>query len=72
MRFQNGDIVRIGKNTRYYGMSESNPRDMNGTTIEATSGLFGVCIDVRWDNGNINSYDEGDLKLVRRGNGSDE
>ena len=65
-----GNVVRIGKDSRYYGMSHSNPSDVNGvvTDIDEPSHDDDHFISVKWDNGDDNVYRPEDLKLVRRAN----
>ena len=69
MRFREGDIVKIRKDSRYSNENEhagsSNPPNTEGTVIEIRSGS--LCVRTRWDNGLRNSYEEKDLGLVRRG-----
>lgn len=64
MRFREGDIVRIRKNSGYI-VSIKNPRGWNGTIVEIISLDI---IKVKWhnDKNNYNTYDEDDLRLVRR------
>lgn len=64
MRFNVGDIVRIAKDGRYYGINKSNPKDTNGYIKRIGGYMIRVC----WDNDTENAYNEHDLKLVRRGN----
>ena len=59
--FNIGDIVRIKKDSPYYGSSRpSNPKDINGVVQDIDCGN----LYVYWDNGYANSYREGDLELV--------
>ena len=63
--FKEGDRVRIIENSRYYGISETNPAKDVGT-IQSIS----VCEDltlpirVKWDSGSFNTYADEDLELV--------
>ena len=67
-----GDRVRISKKSQFYnppGSSESNPSDVTGTiekVNECNTPEF--CYSVKWDNGEKNSYMEGDLYLYRGDN----
>ncbi len=66
MRFREGDIVKISKKSFFYG---SNPMSANPMGVEGKIHKFdptGLPIEVKWTNGEKNSYDEDDLKLVRR------
>lgn len=64
MRFRIGDIVKISKDSSFYGISEkTNPRDVEGRIIELQIGNW---IRVAWNNGYKNSYFEIDLRLVRK------
>jgi hypothetical protein len=69
-----GDRVRISKGSQFYSTagSESNPSDVTGTiekVNECKTPEF--CYSVKWDNGEKNSYMEGDLYLYRGDNKSD-
>lgn len=64
MRFKVDDIVRISKDSQYYGRDpEYNPKDINGKIVNISSGIK---IRVDWDTGGDNGYNEDDLRLVRR------
>ncbi|NVM46733.1 MAG: hypothetical protein HWN79_17640 [Candidatus Lokiarchaeota archaeon] len=74
-RFRVGDIVRIAKNSRYYGVNKGdhNPPDTNGRILDIdSSGWTLLPINVTWyDTGDYLSsndafYGENDLRLVRR------
>ena len=69
MRFNEGDVVRISKDSTYFGRSNDNPRNVNGiiTRINELTGLI-MPITVEWVGGEVNVYREIDLKLVRRKN----
>lgn len=66
MELNIGDVVRIKEGTEYYfcGM-RSNPNDIDGVIIE-----FKKISDapykyrVKWNNGEVNSYRDGDLVLI--------
>ena len=70
MRFQEGDTVRIAKNSEPYASNSEpyasnsgyNPKDMDGRIIDIIRGR----IAVQWGNGRQNGYDERDLKLRSR------
>ena len=64
MRFQVGDTVRIASDCQYlsYGHAD-NPKDTDGTIREIE---HNDVIVVDWDNGNMNEYDERDLRLRSR------
>ena len=66
MRFNIGDVVRIGKKSVHYGGSEHNPADMDGEFYQYLPEEPGYIYRVRWENGNTNSYREEDLRLRRR------
>lgn len=67
MRFQVGDIVRIGKESEYYECDwRDNPKDMNGVITEFYEYGDDTRIMVVWDDGETNSYVELDLKLRGR------
>lgn len=62
MRFRVNDAVRIAKNSEYYRGTSNDPKEMDGeiTLIQHSS------IQVKWENGTINYYNERDLRLRRR------
>ncbi len=71
MRFLEGDIVRIAKDTCFYGEGgPSDPKDTNGiiTYIDSIGHNDNdwFPISVKWDADHETSYREKDLKLVRR------
>ena len=57
-----GNRVRISKYSKYYGDPYSNPSDVTGT-IERIDEDESHCYRVKWDNGETNSYREGDLYI---------
>ena len=58
---KDGDRVRISKDSQYYrSRSQSNPKDVTGT-IEEVDANEAYCYSVKWDNGERNTYEEGDL-----------
>lgn len=61
MRFQAGDIVRIASNCVYIrnGGCDDNPKDTDGRIREINH----YVITVDWPNGEMNEYDEEDLRL---------
>lgn len=62
MRFNMGDIIRIGKDSKFYVTGQpDNPRDMNGKILSIKHN--DESIKVRWDNGTVNWYNQCDLKL---------
>ena len=65
MRFQNGDIVRIARNTRWYGRGKNNPKNTEGT-IRITDGYGSYTYKVNWGDGRAAYYEDRDLRLVRR------
>ena len=65
MRFQEGDIVRIAKDSEYYeGTNSYNPSDINGRITAITAGDHPINVD--WDNNRRNRYRDYDLKLRSR------
>lgn len=62
MRFEVGDIVKISRDSKWYGYNSRNPRDTIGKI-----GSIDDWIGVWWDTDCNNSYEEEDLKLVRKG-----
>lgn len=67
MRFIEGDIVRIAKNSWLYGQGDENPSDIKGEiSIVNDNEIDNYPIRVYWENGYNCVYREKDLKLVRR------
>ncbi len=64
MRFMQDDIVKIGKDSDYYG-TYCNPKDVKGIIVGINTSPT-LPIKVYWDNEEFNFYDEIDLKLVKR------
>ena len=64
MRFNEGDIVRIGKKSEWYGLNAANPEDMDGEITDISDDLFPIF--VRWDNGKRGCFNEEDLRLRKR------
>ena len=64
MRFQDGDIVKIAKNSRFYGFSKNNPKDTEGTIRVNQNGRWQY--KVNWGEGRSAWYGDNDLRLVRR------
>ena len=68
--FKVGDKVMIDSSSEYYSdeFGSSNPTDVEGTIteIEGENWAGGLGIIVKWDNGEINSYNERDLKLAKK------
>lgn len=64
MRFEVGDMVRISKDCHYYDLLHS--PQMNGV-VKSYSLQGGVSLKVNWENGNTYSYQEKDLRLVKKG-----
>ena len=59
--FRVGERVRISFDSQYYrSRSQSNPKDVTGT-IEEVDANEAYCYSVKWDNGERNTYEEGDL-----------
>lgn len=65
MRFEIGDVVRISRDSEYYGQSNWHPAGINGVirSIENDSHPIGIV----WDNYRGGYYSEEMLKLVRKG-----
>lgn len=63
-KFKKGDRVRISKDSEYYDRSQqSNPSNCIGTVTKCDAdGYFTT--EVKWDNGEYNSYRDYDLDLV--------
>lgn len=61
--FEDGARVKIAPGTRFYvgGPEDSNPKDVEGT-INGSS--YNDWINVHWDNGTKNSYEQHDLLFV--------
>lgn len=67
MRFKVGDIVKISKQSRFYGRSKRDPKDIEGEVIR--NDIYGpYSIRVKWYNKETFIYREKDLRLVRRNN----
>ena len=66
MRFLDGDVVKIAKNSRFYGSGESNPKDTEGTVRVIQSSIWQY--SVNWGEGRNAGYNDNDLRLVRRSN----
>ena len=64
MRFQDGDIVKIAKTSRFYGRSRNNPKDIEGR-LEVNSHMI-FEYKVNWGEGKRAWYNDKDLRLVRR------
>jgi len=64
MRFQEGDIVKIAKTSRYYNSGGSNVKDTEGTLKFTSESSFRY--SVRWDAHRWAYYNDEDLRLVRR------
>lgn len=62
-KFKIGDKVKIRKDSKYYRGDESNPKDTRGEVKTVCSGNLGI--EVMWDNGISNSYNDSDLELWR-------
>lgn len=66
MKFNLGDVVRIRKDSKYYGVSiliEYNPVDVDGVVIKYDSNNENWHVyRVRWDNGYENVYRPIDLE----------
>ena len=73
MRFQVDDTVRVAKDSKYYAMSESNPKDTNGVITDTENGFSCRGIphpsSVEWNEGQTAYYRVSDLKLRSRDNG---
>jgi len=69
-RFNIGDIVKIAKNSDFFGTDDSNPGNVEGivdrTDLESANGYY---VQVEWPNDCSNAYRDTDLRLVRRDNG---
>ncbi len=73
-RFNQGDIVRISKDSEYFDEDYEedgsgdihNPCANTNGKIRSFHAEYDGSIVVDWDNGNGNSYYERDLRLVRR------
>lgn len=64
-KFKVGDKVRIRKGTKYYGRNSMNPADVDGVVTKDGPGSPEVYrLNVRWDNGTVNSYRDIDLELT--------
>jgi hypothetical protein len=61
---QIGDIVKIKKSSKYYGVSGSNPKNTEGEIVNISSTGASYPITVRWANAKSNAYTENDLELV--------
>lgn len=66
--FKVGDRVKIRKDSEYYGDSDKNPKDIEGTIIEIVP-KGNLNIRVEWDNNSKNSYASKDLELVKQTKG---
>ena len=67
MRFQDGDVVKIAKSSKYYGRGRHNPKDTEGKLwvgVGETGGGFDY--KVTWGEGRKAWYNDNDLRLVRR------
>lgn len=64
MRFQEGDIVKISKKSQYYGKSDNNPADTEGTVSLGRVGHFNYRVE--WGEARWAYYNDEDLRLVRR------
>ena len=64
MRFQDGDKVKIAKNSRFYGLGWNNPKDKEGTLRVNQNGRWQY--NVHWGEGRRAWYSDNDLRLVRR------
>ena len=65
-RFNEGDIVKMSKTSRYWNSTnESNPKHIEGYITIVSSD--GTRVKVRWNNGTNNAYYSDGLRLVRRG-----
>lgn len=65
MRFQVGDIVRISKDSEFYGTCEADhPKDINGEIVRIDQ--WDECTRVNWLTGGWEYYQEDELRLVRR------
>lgn len=69
LKLQIGDRVFIseyGKDT--YPNESTNPRNTEGSVVQAYPSEewtpYTFCIDVRWDNGELNCYRSVDLELI--------
>jgi hypothetical protein len=70
--FRIGERVRISKDSQYYkSRSQSNPKDVTGT-IDKVDANEAYCYSVKWDNGERNTYEEGDLYLYSEKKKSDK
>lgn len=59
-KFKKGDRVKISASSKYYRDNEScNPKDVEGFVIKIDG--IDLPVFVKWDNGEINSYDDSDL-----------
>jgi hypothetical protein len=66
LKLTKGNRVRISKESRYYGDPYANPKEVTGT-IERIDAQESHCYRVKWDNGETNSYREGDLYIFEDG-----
>jgi hypothetical protein len=63
-RFKVGDKVKISNASEFYGISRSNPKDIDGR-ITSVSGEDGsLPYYVAWSNGTNNNYEASDLIMV--------
>ena len=58
--FKIGDKVKIRKDSKFYGKTSANPKDMVGEVIELDRGG----LRVEWENKQKNSYENEDLELL--------
>lgn len=66
MRFKEGDIVKISKNSKWYGWNAYNPKDVEGEVVELVT-EFAYPVRVIFNGNNTDTvFEEKDLKLVRR------
>jgi hypothetical protein len=62
-KLREGDKVMIDKSSEYYGISRSNPKDVEGVITSINDGED-LSHYVAWSNGGTNSYDASDLIKV--------
>ena len=65
MRFEIGDVVRLSKDSRWYGYDENDPVDVDGIVVALIGTRFPI--KVRWRHDGSCVYNETDLKLVKKG-----
>lgn len=61
---RDGVLVRIKRDSRYYGISEGNPVNISGTLSRQLNPYGDHIWEVYWSNYTVNSYRTIDLEVV--------